>query len=55
VAFCFYQAVEKRPSAALRSSFVTAAYGKYASFLMIVRALHLDIFEQPAKKTFSTA
>jgi hypothetical protein len=28
---------------------------KYASFLMISRALHLDIFEQPAKKTFSTA
>jgi len=55
----FYQAVEKRPpsvagllrrtgpSLALRSSFVTAAYEKYASFLIISRALHLNVFEQP--------
>jgi hypothetical protein len=25
---------------------------KYASFLMISRALHLDIFEQPAQESF---
>jgi hypothetical protein len=55
------QAVEKRlssvagllrrtgKSAALRASFVFAAYDKYASFLMILRALHLRIFEQPAR------
>ena len=42
-------AVEKRPSAALR---YTAAYEKYASFLMASRALHLSIFEQPAKNYF---
>jgi len=42
------QAVEKSTSAALRASFVTAAYEKYTSFLMILRALHLRIFEQPA-------
>jgi hypothetical protein len=42
----FYSAVEKHPSAALRLSFVIATYKKYASFLMIARALHLHIFEQ---------
>jgi len=26
--------------------------GKYASFLMISRALHLNVFEQPVKKDF---
>jgi hypothetical protein len=26
--------------------------GKYASFLMILRALHLNVFEQPVKKDF---
>jgi len=46
------QAVEKRPSAALHSSCFTAAYEKYASFLMISRALHLSIFEQPALTDF---
>ena len=58
-----YQAVEKRPPAALRSLFVTAAYKKYASFLTIVckqmskttRALHPGIFEQPAKNDFFNA
>jgi hypothetical protein len=49
-----WQAVEKRPSAALCSSLVFAAYEKYASFLMILRALHLNVFEQPVKKIFST-
>jgi len=48
-----YQTVEKYSSAALRSSFVTAAYEKYASFLMILRALHLCIFEQPVHESFS--
>jgi hypothetical protein len=47
-----YQAVEKRPPAALRSLFVTAAYKKYASFLTLSRALHPGIFEQPAKNDF---
>jgi hypothetical protein len=42
----FYQAVQKRPSAALRSSWITAAYKKYALFRMISHALHLSIFEQ---------
>jgi hypothetical protein len=37
-----YQAAPKRPSAALRSSFV-----------MMSRALQLNIFEQPVKKLFS--
>ena len=43
------QAAEKRPSAALPSSFVVAAYSEYASLLRISGALHLGIFEQPAK------
>jgi hypothetical protein len=42
----YWQAAEKRPSAALPSSFVIAAYVKYASFLRISGALHLSIFEQ---------
>ena len=42
-----YQAAEKHPSAALPSSFVVAAYAKYASLLRISGALHLGIFEQP--------
>jgi hypothetical protein len=42
-------AAPKQPSVALRLSFVTAAYGKYASFLKIARALHPTIFEQPVK------
>jgi hypothetical protein len=46
------QAVEKRPSAALRSSCFTAAYKKYASFLMISQALHPSIFEQPSPIDF---
>ena len=46
--------------AGLRSAFVTAAYEKYASFIMIAckqvsqtaRALYSDIFEQPARNDF---
>jgi hypothetical protein len=42
-------AVEKRTSAALsRSSGITAVYEKYAAFLIILRAVNLRIFEQPA-------
>jgi len=44
-----WQAVEKHPSVSLRSSFVIATYGSaYDSFLKITRALHLDVFDQPA-------
>lgn len=49
------QAVEKRPSAALRSLFVIAAYQKYASFLTTSRALHLRVFEQPDQRDFFNA
>jgi len=42
------QAVEEGPSAALRSSFVTAADEESASFLWISRALHLGLFDRPA-------
>jgi len=45
-----YQAAEKRPSAALSSSFVVAA-PEGASLLRISGALHLAIFEQPDKKS----
>jgi hypothetical protein len=45
----FQQAVEKRPSAALPSSFAVQRTSKYASRLRISWALHPDIFEQPAK------
>jgi len=48
------QAVEKRPSAAFPSSFAVQRTSKYASRLRISGALHLDIFEQPAKEPFST-
>jgi len=44
-----WQVVEKYPSAALRSPFFIAAYGKYVSFLPASRAVHSDIFEQPEK------
>ena len=47
-----WHAVEKYPSSALRSSFVTAAYAEYASFLMISYPLNPDIFEQPVCKGF---
>jgi len=46
------QAVEKRPSAAFGSFFVTAAYSKYASFLRTSPALHLGIFDQPVRSQF---
>ena len=36
----------------MRSSCFTAAYKKYASFLMISHALHLSIFEQPSPIDF---
>ena len=36
------------------SSFTVQRTRKYASRLRISGALHLGIFEQPAKKTFST-
>jgi hypothetical protein len=42
------QAAEKGPSAAFRSPQLTAAYNSYASFAGISRALHMDLFEQPA-------
>jgi len=45
----FQQAVEKCPSAAFPSSFVVAAYKKYASLLRISCALHLGIFDQPER------
>jgi len=48
------QAVEKRPSASFPSSFAVQRTQKYASRLRILGALHLGIFEQPAKETFST-
>jgi hypothetical protein len=38
---------EKRPSAALASSFVNGVPSRYALFLSISAALHLDIFDQP--------
>jgi hypothetical protein len=41
------QADEKYPSAAFSSSFVVAAYTKYASLLTILDALHLGLFDQP--------
>jgi hypothetical protein len=44
-----YQADEKRPSAALPSSLVNAVPSRYAFFLRISGALHLDIFDQPQK------
>jgi PAS domain S-box-containing protein len=46
------EAVGKRPSAALPSSLVTATYFKYASFLGISEALHMDIFHQPLRSRF---
>jgi hypothetical protein len=45
-----WPAVEKIPSAALHCD--PDAIG--TSFLIISRALHLDLFKQPEKKTFST-
>ena len=45
-----WQAAEKRPSAALPSFLVVAAYVVYASLLGISGALHLDVFDQPAKE-----
>ena len=47
-----WQVAEKRSSAAFPSSFVIAAYRKYASFLRISAALHLTIFEQLEKDDF---
>jgi hypothetical protein len=49
-----WQAAEKYPSAALLSSFVVAAFG----FCLPAAgrgALHLGIFEQPAKNDFISA
>jgi hypothetical protein len=50
--FLFTHAVEKRLSDSLRSSFVFAAYEKYASFLMTSRALHPGIFEPSVESSF---
>jgi hypothetical protein len=50
--FFYFQAAPKGTSAALRSPFVTAAYQKYASFLRVLRALHLHTFEQPVQEGF---
>jgi hypothetical protein len=44
---------EKRPSAALPSSIVNDVPSRYALFLRISGALHLDIFDQPGKPSFS--
>jgi hypothetical protein len=45
------QAAEKRPSTALPSFLVPAAYF-YVRLLGISRALYLDIFEQPAHQVY---
>ncbi|MCX5821235.1 MAG: hypothetical protein NT047_15220 [Deltaproteobacteria bacterium] len=42
----------KRPSVAFPSSFAVQRTRKYASRLRISGALHLGIFEQPAKEIF---
>jgi hypothetical protein len=47
------QAVEKRPIAALLQKGQILTYWKYASALSFFRALHSNIFEQPAKMIFS--
>jgi hypothetical protein len=44
--------LKNAPLLRLRSSCVTAAYKKNASFRMILRALHLSIFEQPVCMDF---
>jgi hypothetical protein len=44
-----YQAAEKRPSAAFRSSFVVAAYLQVRLTSQDSGALHLGIFEQPMR------
>jgi hypothetical protein len=49
-----YQADEKRPSAALSSAFVNDVPCRYAFFLRLSSALHLDIFAQPENLSFST-
>jgi hypothetical protein len=48
------QADEKRPSAALSSAFVNGVPCRYAFFLRISSALHLDIFDQPESLSFYT-
>jgi len=47
VVFRPVEADEKRPSAALPSSFVNNVPSRYGFFLRISSALHLDIFDQP--------
>jgi hypothetical protein len=48
-----YQPAEKRPSAAFPSSFVVAAYNQVRLIPQgYSGALHLGIFEQPAKNEF---
>jgi hypothetical protein len=49
------QADEKRPSAALPSSFVNDVPSRYALFLRTSGALRLDIFDQPENQGFSTS
>ena len=47
-----WKAVEKRPSAALRLSFVIAAYGKVRLIPHDFARLASNIFEQPVKLFF---
>jgi hypothetical protein len=42
------QGAQKRPSAALPSSFLVAAYKEYSSLVWISGALHLSISKYPA-------
>jgi hypothetical protein len=48
------QADEKRPSAALSSAFVNDVPCRYAFFLRLSSALHLDSFAQPESLSIST-
>jgi hypothetical protein len=45
----------RRPSAALSSAFVNDEPCRFAFFLRVSSALHLDIFAQPEHLSFSTA
>jgi len=47
--FFFWQAAPKGTSAAVR---YTRRTKKYASFLRVLRALHLRLFEQPEHEGF---
>jgi hypothetical protein len=52
-AIASWQAVEKRPSPALHAHPSSLQRTRmYASFLRMSRALHLDVFEQPAENIF---